>query len=100
LRSSKIQRLIDAVEQRHGSITLYGSSELEEHGTCFVLQGIPATFSVLTLEETLPLDQFDIQIEGHPPGDYMFNLELCPLAEFLQIIERYKLPIKDWPLNT
>ena len=97
MRSCEIQRLIDSVEQRYGSITLYGSNELEEHGTCFTLQGIPATFSVLTLEGALPPDRFDIQIEGQPPGYYMFNLKLCSGAQLLQIIERFKLPTEDWP---
>ena len=97
MRSSEIQRLVGAVEEIHGPITLYGSNELEEHGTCFTLKGIPATFSVLTLEGTLGHDQFDVQIEGRPPGYYMYNLELCSLDEFLQTVEIFKLPPKSWP---
>ena len=54
MRSFQIQQLIDAIEKEFGSITLYGSHESEEHGTCFILSEIPATFSVLTLEGELP----------------------------------------------
>jgi hypothetical protein len=97
MRSSEIQRLISAVEQIHGPITLYGSNELEEHGTCFTLKEIPATFSVLTLEGTLAHNQFDVQIEGQPPGDYVYYLELCSLDRFLQNVALFKLPTKNWP---
>jgi len=97
MRSREIQRLINAVEQVHGSIKLYGSNEQEEEGTCFIIQGIPATFSVLSLEGALPSDRFDIQIEEHPPDRYLYNLELCSIDKFVEIIERFKSPKKDWP---
>ena len=48
MRSPGIQRLIDAVEAAYGSVALYGSDPAEEHGTCFTLAGVPATFSVHT----------------------------------------------------
>ena len=96
MRSSEIQNLIDKVEARFGPIQLYGSSEDEAHGTCFKLENIPATFSVLTLEGTLDPDLFDVQIEGIPPGDYCKRGKLR-LDELLSVIERFRLPEKDWP---
>lgn len=97
MRSSEIQRLVSVVEEIHGPITLYGSNQQEEHGTCFTLKGISATFSVLTREGTLDHDQFDIQIEGQPPAYYIYNLKLCSLDKFLQNIEFFKRPSNKWP---
>ncbi len=97
MRSLEIQKLIDTVENTYGSITLYGSQEIEQHGTCFMLEGISATFSVLTLEGKLPAGKYDIQIEEQPPNHYIYNLEECVLDDFIQIIEHYKKPIMEWP---
>lgn len=97
MRSFEIQSLVSAVEEIHGAVTLYGSNELEEYGTCFTLKGIPVTFSILTPDGARECGQFDVQIEGQPPGDYMYNMERCSLDEFLQTVEIFKLPPKSWP---
>jgi hypothetical protein len=95
-RSRAIQTVIDAVEARWGAVTLYGSNESEQHGTCFMISGIPATFSVHTSEGSLPADQYDIQIEGVPPGDYVFTA-VVSLKEFLVLVGRCAGPDSDWP---
>ncbi|WP_320177332.1 hypothetical protein [Roseovarius pacificus] len=98
MRSSEIQRLLDAVEFAYGPIALYHSDENEEHGTSFLIEGIPASFSVITLEGSLPPDQFDIQVDSQPPGYYIFNPERpLSLDEFLQTIAIFKLPKEQWP---
>jgi hypothetical protein len=96
MRSAVIQKLIDAVEAAYGPVTPYGSNPSEEHGTCFKIAGTPATFSVLTLEGTLPPGQFDIQIEGVPPGDYIYTA-VVSLDEFLELVSRFGHSKDEWP---
>ncbi len=96
MRSTEIQNLIDAVEGTWGRVELYGSDPTEEHGTAFMISGIPATFSVITLEGTLPPGRYDIQIEGVPPGDYLYTEEVS-LEKFLQLIQRMSGPEDTWP---
>ena len=97
MRSRKIQKLIDVVETVYGSVTLYGSDPSEVHGTCFKIPGVRATFSVHTQEGNLPSDQYDIQIEGVPPGDYIYT-SVVSLDTFLKLIERVRGPENQWPL--
>jgi len=96
VRSAEIQKLIDTVEKRHGSIELYGSDTEEEHGTCFIVDGVPATFSVITLDGTLPPDTFDLQVEGTPPSDYLHTTTVS-LAELLQLIVQFGQHSSKWP---
>lgn len=97
MRSQEIQRLVDAVEARFGPVEPYGSAASEGHGTCFKVAEVPATFSVLTLDGTLPPARYDIQIEGSPPGDYLYADEVS-LAEFLELVARMSGPEEGWPL--
>lgn len=96
MRSSAIQKLIESVQAQHGSVTLYGSQPSEEHGTCFTIAGIPATFSVHTQEGKLPTGQYDIQIEGMPPGDYVYTAAVS-FDTFLRLIRRLRGPQNQWP---
>ena len=96
MRSQEIQKLIDAVESLHGPVELYGSDPSEEHGTCFTIAGVPATFSVITLEGRLPSGRYDVQIEGSPPGDYIYISEVS-LDEFLELVARMGGPQERWP---
>ena len=96
MRSSEIQRLVDAVEAIYGPTKLYGSSPDEKHGTCFKINAVPATFSVLTLDGSLPSGRYDIQIEGSPPGDYLYASEVT-LDTFLELISRMTGPADEWP---
>jgi len=91
-----MQKLIDAIEKRHGAIELYGSNPDEENGTCFIIESIQATFSVITLNETLPQEAFNLQVEGIPPGDYLFTKPVSQ-AELLQLIDQFSQTPSQWP---
>ena len=97
MRSSEIQRLIDSVDDAHGTIKLYGSVASEEHGTCFTVAGVAATFSVHTQDGSLPSDQYDIQIEGVPPGDYVYTA-IVSLSTFLELMSLVSGPEDQWPI--
>ena len=96
MRNLEVQKLVDAIETVHGPITLYGSDANEEHGTCFKVSGVDATFSVHTQGGSLPSDQYDIQIESVPPGDYVFT-SVVSLEEFLTLVAMMEGPQAHWP---
>lgn len=77
------------------AVSLLGAHD-EEHGTYFKLTGIPATFSVYTREGTLPAGYFDIQIEGVPPGDYLYT-DVVSGATLLELVNRLRGPESQWP---
>jgi len=82
-----------------GRVSDYGSSRNELHGYAFKITGIDASFSVITLDGTLPLDQFDIQIESCPPeeaGDYIYT-DKVSLSELMELIPMYETSIDSWP---
>jgi hypothetical protein len=95
MHNPKIKNLIETVLEKHDGFEYYGSSSEEEHGTCFKLQGIKATFSVSTLDGSL-VDSYDVQIEGIPAGDYVYTAELT-LPKFLQLIVLFEKPEVEWP---
>lgn len=95
VRSNEIQKLIASVEAEHGPVTLYGSDPSEEHGTCFTIAGVPATFSVHTQEGKLPPGQYDVQIEGIPPGGYVYTA-VVSLEFFLGLVSRVRGPHDEW----
>ena len=94
--SREIEKLVDAVEAAYGSVALHRSEASEENGTCFKIAGVPATFSVHTQDGKLPSGQYDIQIEGIPPGDYLFA-SVVSLDTFLELVERVRGPEDQWP---
>jgi hypothetical protein len=94
MRSQEIQKLIDEVQASYGVVTLYSSGE---HGTFFKVMDIPATFSVHTQDGTLPSGQYDIQIEGIPPGDYVYP-SVVSLDAFLKLIMKFRGPQSNWPV--
>lgn len=96
MRSQEIQKLIDAVEAVHGPVTLWGSDALEEHGTCFKIVGIAATFSIHTQDGKLPLGQYDVQIEGVPPGDYIYT-SIVSLDILIKLVARMQGSEDQWP---
>ena len=96
MRNRGVQKLIDAVEAVHGPVALYGSDPSEEHGTCFKIAGVCATFSVHTREGNFPSDQYDVQIEGVPPGNYVYT-SVVSLNTFLKMLERMRGPEDQWP---
>ena len=96
MRSAEIQRVIDAVETAYGPLPLYGSDASEEDGICFQVPGAAATVSVTTRNGRLPTDQYDIQIESRPPGDYIYT-SVVSMDRLLTLIERLRGPEDDWP---
>ncbi len=95
MHSQHIQILIDDVERSFGPITYYGSSEEEEHGVGFLLPGVKVTFSVLTLDGALE-SSYDVQIEGVPPGNYVFMAEVVR-EEFIRLVHIFSGPESGWP---
>lgn len=98
MRSHEIQNLIDAVEVEYGTVALYGSLPSEEHGTCFKIKDVQATFSVHTQDGELPSGQYDIQIEGVPAGDYIYT-EIVSLSNFLNLVKRMHESTDNWPVT-
>lgn len=98
--SKKIEKLMKRVHDIYGTniIKLYGTPSDEIHGTGFVIKGVPATFSVQTQEGQLPTDQYDVQIESNPPGDYVYT-DVVSLEAFIALVEKICGPEKDWPIN-
>jgi hypothetical protein len=96
VRSQEIQKLVNAVERAYGPVTLYGSDPSEEHGTCFKIAGIPATFSVHTQDGRLHPGNYDVQIEGVPAGDFLYASVLS-LDTFLELAARMRGPEAQWP---
>ena len=96
MRSSTIQKLITAVKSTYGPVTPYGSETGEEHGAGFRIAGIPAIFSVHTQEGELPPDEYDVQIESFPPGDYLY-ISITMLQGILDLIAKLQRPEEEWP---
>lgn len=69
------------------------------HSICFMLDDIPATFSVITIDGTLPLNVYSIQIENNPPGEYIYNDDEISLDDLIELIKRYTPNMDDWPLK-
>ena len=96
MRSHEIQNLIDAVEAEYGTVALHGSQVTEEHGTCFKIKDVQATFSVNTQDGELPSGQYDIQIEGIPAGESIYT-EIVSLSNFLNLVKRMHESTDNWP---
>ena len=92
-----IRNLHSALDTKYsGRVFDYGSSRSELHGYSFQITGIDASFSVITLNGTLPLDQFELQIESCPPGDYVYT-DKVSLGELMKLIPMYETSIDSWP---
>jgi len=96
--SESIDALLHTVAETYGedAITPYGTDSEEQHGTGFTLTGIKATFSVITRDGELPFGRYDIQVEGIPPGEYVYTSEVS-LAEFMGLLKRFAGPEAQWP---
>jgi hypothetical protein len=97
-----IRQLMSALRSAYpGAITPYASAferAEDEHGFGWRFEGVPATFSAITLDGTFPVDTYDVQIESYPPGEYLFTGRYS-LAELLQLVQRYFGPESEWPTN-
>ena len=95
MHNQEINHLITEVRNKYGDVEYYGSSTDEENGVCFKLNGIKATFSVHTQSSSLK-QLYDIQIEGIPPGEYIYA-DIVSLTEFMALIPRYQGDEETWP---
>jgi hypothetical protein len=97
MHSAAIQTLIDAVEAQHGPVTLRTGDD-DGHGIFFGLADVPASFSVHTQEGRLPPNDYDIQIEDDPPGDYVYT-SVVSLTQFLELVAQIAgaQPDELWP---
>lgn len=95
MHSAEIMLLVEALTEKFGGFEYYGSSPEELDGIGFTLKGIPASFSALANDGTLT-DCYDVQIEGQPPGQYVYTAEVS-LPDFLDLISLYFQPASEWP---
>ena len=100
MHSDSINAVLSAVRRKHGrdAISYYGSNWRELHGTCFQVTGIPATVSVHTKDGTLDEGLYDVQIEGVPPGDYIY-VAVLELPALLSVIDQLAGPPSKWPMS-
>lgn len=100
MQSQAIKTLRRAVAEVYGlnSVSLYGATEDEDHGTAFTVAGIPATFSAHTQDDTLLDGHYDIQIESLPPGDCIYT-GVVSQQEFMRLIAQVAGPSEGWPVR-
>jgi hypothetical protein len=98
MTSSAIETVLSRFRATYGAdaIALYGALPDEEHGTCFTVHGIPATFSVHTQDGGLHDGRYDVQIESQPPGDYVFTA-IVALDRLLELATLVSGPRDLWP---
>jgi hypothetical protein len=95
MHSQVINELISEIRRKYGDVEYYGSSADETHGVCFKLNEINATFSIHTQDGSLK-ELYDIQIEGIPPGEYIYT-DVVSLPELIALIPRYQSEVDQWP---
>jgi len=102
MKSSSIETLLGRVRAALGAdgILPYADSPDDPHGTCFLLNGVPAMFSVLTNEGSLPEGQYDIQVEDYPLMDYLY-MDVVTLDRFMEVLSIVSTrPKAEWPVNS
>jgi hypothetical protein len=91
---SSLATFADQLQAVYGNrVQPYGGGR-SAHGLGFRIRGADATFSVLTLDGTLPHGRYDVQIESYPPGNYVYADE-HELDELLRLVAR--IVLGDWP---
>src|SRR5690349_13946463 len=98
MKVASINLLLDSVRALYGgkAIRPYADSPDDPYGTGFSLEGIDATFSVLTQAGQLPEGQYDVRIESAPPGDYLYTA-VVSLEEFMALLRAVSGPKNTWP---
>lgn len=99
MQDHSVQNLLALLDRHYSDrVKPYGSSGEEEHGLGFTIDGIPATFSAITLDASLPLNRYDVQVESVSPGEYLYTAQIS-LEEFHILIELFAGPADQWPSN-
>jgi hypothetical protein len=100
VHSDSIKAVLSAVRDKYGigAISYFASDWREVHGICFKVAGIPATVSVHTQDGTLREGLYDVQIEGVPPGDYIY-IAVLELSDLLSLIDQLTEPESKWPMS-
>ena len=98
MKISSIESVIRAFRAKFGQDALvpYADSDEDPYGAGFMINDVPATFSVITQDGTLPEGQYDVQIESYPPGDYVFT-NIVSLEELLRLADLIAGPREQWP---
>jgi hypothetical protein len=101
MKISSVESVIRAFRAKYGRDALvpYADSDEDPYGTSFMIKDVPATFSVLTKDGTLPEGQYDFQIESHPAGDYLFT-NIVSLEELLLLADLMAGLPEQWPTQT
>ncbi len=65
MRSDAIETLMGRFRDAYGkdALSLYGATPDEEHGTCFTIRGVAASFSVHTQDGALQAGRYDRLME-------------------------------------
>ena len=94
-----IRSLVDLLNNRFaGQWHYYGMPALPpEDSMAFTIDGINATFSVTTEGGRLPDNVLDVQVEGVPPGDYVYSDELS-VAAIETLVDQFRKPEQEWPV--
>jgi hypothetical protein len=103
MADDSIRNLLQALKEAYpSSVMPYGQAfenAENEHGLGWRLDGVPASFSAITFDATLPANRYDIQIESYPPGDYIFTGQFS-LDELLELVRKYFKPETEWPVTS
>src|SRR5687768_5198164 len=98
-----VRELIETLKRLYGSAYRpWGTSETDEEGTGFLIEGIPVFFSVLSFGD-IPPDVLDVQITSHETvpeslGYDMYFLEgTYSVKDLVSLVERYRSPMEQWP---
>jgi hypothetical protein len=93
---ASIQALVSQLRAIYGddALSFSVSPDSDGHHLSFRLKKVPASFSVLTLDGSLPFGVYDVQIEGEPPGDYVLAEELS-LEDLVAVVARFAAG--EWP---
>ena len=97
MQDVSIANLRSELERHYGArVQPLGSTPVDMHAFGFRIDGIPATFSVVTREEQEEINRYDIQIESTPPGEYLYTGEFT-LPELMVLITVFEGPPSTWP---
>ena len=93
--NQNLRNLIEALIEQYGDLySPYGTSPSEPEGTGFRIAGTEATFSVMCAAGDA--DEYDVQIESDPPGNYLFNT-VTTLHGLMVLIPVFGQPQERWP---